>query len=68
MVNRKMDRISIDRISSCQNFSCNIMSLDAATFLVIQDEEVVAFFTLNDNYSFNAIEGLTTFYKPQPII
>jgi len=43
------------------------MSLDAATSLVIQDEEVVAFFTLNDNYSFNEIEGWT-FFKPQPTI
>lgn len=44
------------------------MSLGAATSLVIQDEEVVAFFfTLNDNYSFNEIEGWT-FFKPQPTI
>lgn len=37
----------------------NTISFDAATYLVIDGEDVVAFFTLNNNYSFDVVDPET---------
>ena len=74
MEQRQIVRISSDYIKSYKEFSCGNMDIDnylknaayvdtigfdAATSLVIDGEDVVAFFTLNNNYSFDVVDPET---------
>lgn len=78
MENRQIIRISKEFLPSCKQFSCSNMALDnylknvaysdtvsfdAATSLVIENEEVVAFFTLNDSYTFDVVDPETNEIK-----
>lgn len=71
MEQRQIVRISPEFMKSYKGFSCGNMDIDnyikniayvdtigfdAATSLVIDGEDVVAFFTLNNNYSFDVVD------------
>lgn len=74
MEQRQIVRISPKFMKSYKEFSCGNMDIDnyikniayvdtigfdAATSLVIDGEDVVAFFTLNNNYSFDVVDPET---------